>query len=57
VALAIAEVERQVRNRLPTIKRIFIEAGSAPVRQRWSRPDAVHVAPGELPTPDRTTPT
>lgn len=39
-ALAIAEVERQVRQRYPMIKRLFIEAGSAPLQQRWTRPDA-----------------
>jgi cation diffusion facilitator family transporter len=39
--LAIAEVERQVRERFPMIKRLFIESGSAPMQQRWSRPDAV----------------
>ena len=43
-AVAISEVERQVRGRFPMIKRLFIEAGSAPVSQRWSRPDAVRVA-------------
>jgi divalent metal cation (Fe/Co/Zn/Cd) transporter len=40
-ALAIADVERQVRERFPMIKRLFIESGSAPLQQRWSRPDAV----------------
>lgn len=40
-ALAIAEVERQVRARFPMIKRLFIEAGAAPQQQRWSRPDAI----------------
>lgn len=40
-ALAIAEVERQVRKRFPMIKRLFIESGSAPLQQRWSRPDAI----------------
>jgi cation diffusion facilitator family transporter len=40
-ALAIAEVERQVRQRFPMIKRLFIESGSAPLQQRWSRPDAI----------------
>ena len=37
---AIAAVERQVRERFPMIKRLFIEAGAAPGRQRWSRPDS-----------------
>jgi cation diffusion facilitator family transporter len=40
-ALAIAEVERQVRTCFPMIKRLFIESGSAPLQQRWSRPDAI----------------
>ena len=37
---AIAAVERQGRERFPMIKRRFIEAGAAPGRQRWSRPDS-----------------
>ena len=45
-ALAIADVERQVRKRFPMIKRLFIESGSAPLQQRWSRPDAIR-APAE----------
>jgi cation diffusion facilitator family transporter len=40
-ALAIVEVEKQVRKRFPMIKRLFIESGSAPLHQRWSRPDAI----------------
>jgi hypothetical protein len=39
-AAAIAAIERQVRDRYPMIKRLFIEAGTAPARERWSRPDA-----------------
>ena len=39
-AAAIAAVERQVRVRYPMIKRLFIEVGSAPAQQRWSRPDS-----------------
>jgi len=39
-AAAIAAVERQVRDRYPMIKRLFIEAGAASARERWSRPDA-----------------
>jgi cation diffusion facilitator family transporter len=39
-AAAIAAVERQVRERYPMIKRLFIEAGTAPAQQRWSRPDS-----------------
>jgi cation diffusion facilitator family transporter len=39
-AAAIAAVERQVRERYPMIKRLFIEAGTAPPQQRWSRPDS-----------------
>ena len=42
-AAAIGEVERQVRERFPMIRRLFIESGSAPTQQRWSRPDAVPV--------------
>ena len=41
-AQAIAEVERQVRERFPRIRRLFIESGSAAPHQRWARPDAVH---------------
>ena len=37
-AVAIAAVERQVRERYPMIKRLFIEAGAVPVRDR---PDAI----------------
>jgi hypothetical protein len=33
-AAAIAAIERQLRSRLPVIRRSFIEAG-----ERWSRPD------------------
>lgn len=40
-ALAMAEVERRVRERFPMIKRLFIESGSPAVPQRWSRPDAI----------------
>lgn len=40
-ALAIADLERQVRTRFPMIKRLFIESGSVPPDQRWSRPDAI----------------
>lgn len=46
-ALAMAQVERRVRERFPMIKRLFIESGSAGAPQRWSRPDAIpapHVA-------------
>jgi cation diffusion facilitator family transporter len=39
-AAAIAAIERQVRERYPMIKRLFIEAGTAPAQQRWSRPDS-----------------
>ncbi|MEO8752804.1 MAG: cation diffusion facilitator family transporter [Casimicrobiaceae bacterium] len=39
-AVAIKAVERLVRERYPMIKRLFIEAGSAPGQERWSRPDA-----------------
>jgi cation diffusion facilitator family transporter len=39
-AAAIAATERQVRERYPMIKRLFIEAGAAPPQLRWSRPDS-----------------
>jgi len=39
-ATAIAMVERQVRDRFPMIKRLFIESGAAPAQERWSRPDS-----------------
>ena len=38
-AAAIAAVERQVRERYPMIRRLFVEAGAALPGQRWSRPD------------------
>jgi cation diffusion facilitator family transporter len=47
-AAAIAAVERQVRERYPMIKRLFIEAGAAPAQHRWSRPDATQ-APANPP--------
>ena len=43
-AAAIEAIERQVRERYPMIKRLFIEAGSAPARERWSRPDSTEAA-------------
>ncbi len=52
-AAAIAEAERQVRKRFPKIKRLFIESGSAPAHQRWSRPDAVHGQPAEPAADDK----
>ena len=39
-AAAITAVERQVRERYPMIKRLFIEAGAVPAQLRWSRPDS-----------------
>jgi len=39
-AAAIAAIERQVRGRYPMIKRLLIEAGTAPAQQRWNRPDS-----------------
>jgi len=45
-ALAIAAVERQVRERFPMIRRLFIESGSAPAGERWNRPDAAQPAAG-----------
>jgi len=50
-ALAMAEVERRVRERFPMIKRLFIESGSAAVPQRWSRPDAIRPPPEAMATP------
>ena len=47
--VAIAAMERQVGERFPMIKRLFIEAGLAPLNQRWSRPDAIR-AGGEAPS-------
>jgi cation diffusion facilitator family transporter len=38
-AADIASVERQVRERYPMIRRLFIEAGAVAPEQRWSRPD------------------
>ena len=43
-AAAIAAVEQRVRAQFPMIKRLLVESGSAPWQQRWSRPDAVHMA-------------
>jgi hypothetical protein len=43
-AAAIAAVERQVRERYPTIRRLFIEAGAVPAQLRWSRPDSTQAA-------------
>ena len=45
-AAAIAAVERQVRERYPMIKRLFIEVGAAPAQERWSRPDATQSSAG-----------
>lgn len=39
-AEAIAAVERQVHERYPMIKRLFIEARAAPAPQRWTRRDS-----------------
>ncbi len=44
-ALAMAVVERRVREQFPMIKRLFIESGSAALPQRWSRPDAILAPP------------
>ena len=44
-----AEVERRVRERFPMIKRVFIEAGSPGLAQRWSRPDAILAPPADKP--------
>lgn len=51
-ALAIAAIEQQVHRRFPMIKRLFIESGSAPIHQRWSRPDAIRALPGQGTTSD-----
>jgi divalent metal cation (Fe/Co/Zn/Cd) transporter len=42
---AIAAVERQVRERYPMIKRLFIEAGAVPAQERWTRPDSTQTPP------------
>jgi cation diffusion facilitator family transporter len=42
-AVAIATVERRVRERYPMIRRLFIEAGAAPAQQRWTRPDTTQL--------------
>ena len=47
-AADIAAIERQVRERYPMIKRLFIEAGAAPPQERWSRPDSTQ-APTDPP--------
>ncbi len=39
-AAAIGAIEAKVRGRFPVIRRLFIEAGTAPPHERWSRPDA-----------------
>jgi len=41
---AIGSVEQQVRARFPMLRRLFIEFGSTPGKQRWSRSDAVRAA-------------
>jgi cation diffusion facilitator family transporter len=51
-ALAIADLERQVCRRFPMIKRIFFESGSAPLLQRWSRPDAIRTLAQQAGTPE-----
>jgi hypothetical protein len=52
-ALAMAEVERRVRERFPMIKRLFIESGSEAAPQRWSRPDAIRSPLETMATPDQ----
>lgn len=52
-AQAISEIEQQVRTRFPMIRRLFIESGSVPLQQRWSRPDAIR-PPIEQATPPET---
>jgi cation diffusion facilitator family transporter len=44
-ALALAEVQRRVRERFPMIQRLFIESASPALPQRWSRPDAIRTLP------------
>ena len=51
-ALAMAEVERRVRERYPMIRRLFIESGAAALPQRWSRPDAIRPPSDAMATPD-----
>ena len=43
-AEAIKAVAKQVRERYPMIKRLFLEAGAAPAQQRWSRPDSTQAS-------------
>jgi cation diffusion facilitator family transporter len=51
-ATAIGHVERQVRERFPMIKRLFIEAGAAASQHRWSRPDSTQM-PVDAPAPSQ----
>jgi len=51
-ALAMAEVERRVREQFPMIKRLFIESGSPAPPQRWTRPDAIPTPPEAVAAPD-----
>jgi cation diffusion facilitator family transporter len=39
-AEAISQVQHQVRERFPMIRRLFLEAGNGGAPNRWSRPDA-----------------
>ena len=55
-ALAMAEVQRRVRERYPMIKRLFIESGSPAQPQRWSRPDAIRTLPDATATSDSAAP-
>ena len=48
-ARVMAQVERQVRERYPMIRRVFIESGSPALPQRWSRPDAIQAPPADGP--------
>lgn len=50
--LAMAEVERRVRERFPMIKRLFIESGSVAAPQRWSSPDAIRTSTDAMAAPD-----
>jgi hypothetical protein len=51
-ALAMAPVERRVRERYPMIRQRFPESGSPAQPQRWSRPDANRTPPDATAAPE-----
>ena len=55
-AAAIGNAARQVRERFPAIRRLFIESDSSPVPQRLSTLDAAVRVPAEKPTVTATAP-